>query len=463
MHQKSPLIARTAIVSHKAKVAKTAKIDHFAIIEDGCEIGDGAIVGDHATLRRNTKLGKNSIFGAHSRSEGDVTIGDGVTIGPECVIAIGTVIDDGAFIGPYFCAMNTKVITPGFHGTKPSFKPKYEVTRIGRCARIGGQVAMTPGHTIGDYAVVDQHTFLTKDVPPYTHVRNAPPELLVKNDSHWETFSENKIVDSLGMEPDAQIRVCDAHIHLGHAINSFFDTGMLERAMSNYKISRALVMSGNSEPERWNKRVIELGQQDKRIVPFLWFIPKPAKVSHIVYTGRKDIVQKLREDKIAGIKYHGAYNKMPVNSLKLSMLWRDLSDVRATVLVHTGMYMDGAPESDTSYIHALNLAARFNKLTVILAHMGGSTPSIITRCADEIQKRSLHNVYLDTSGMVPRTDLLEYVVKQVGKVRVLFGSDMPLCSFNAQKQLVLDSNLDEQAKAEILHGNFDRLFPSRSK
>jgi len=40
----------------------------------------------------------------------------------------------------------------------------------------------------------------------------------------------------------------------------------------------------------------------------------------------------------------------------------------------------------------------------------------------------------------------------------LFGSDMPWCSFNAMYYTVMDAQIDEDVKKEIMHHNFEYLL-----
>lgn len=428
------IIARSARVSPSAKVGARTKVDEHAYVGDECEVGEDAIIGASAVLRPKTKIGDRTIFGALSISEGQNQIGSDVTIQSHCNIAIGMIIEDGAFIGPYFCAMNTKQITPGVHGTRPTAKPVYEVNRIGRNARVGGQCAMTPGHVIGAEAVIDQHTFITKDIPPGAHVRNQGPQLL---------FIEGE---------KQKLGVNDAHIHLGQAIDSEFSYGDLQRAFEKHGIENAVVMAGDAEPEQVNKRIVGLARIDKRLRPLHWLTVND-KPNFIGF--------QLREGEISGVKYHGTYNKMPATDLRLASIWDTVADRQGVALVHCGMYLEGAPESNTSYLHALELASRHQKMTIILAHMGGSIPPVIRKCVGEIEKRGLKNVYLDTSGMVPRTDLLEMAAEKVDADKILFGSDLPLCSFNGQRCLVQECNLSEKQKDQILRSNFDLVFPGR--
>jgi len=150
-------------------------IEPGAIIYDECEIGDYTIIGANAVLRPRTHIGHHSIFGTLSCSEGMNRIGNYTTIHAQCHITKYVTIGDNCFIAPFFIATNTEEITPskaGHHGTeRADFRPK--PTLIENNVRIGANVRMIPGLTIGHHSVIDQDTLITKNIPPYSHVRGG--------------------------------------------------------------------------------------------------------------------------------------------------------------------------------------------------------------------------------------------------------------------------------------------------
>ena len=63
------------------------------VIGDHCSVSSGVQVYTHDTVRRSVTLGKALIDYAPTR------IGDGVYVGPNCVVAKGVTIGDQAVIG----------------------------------------------------------------------------------------------------------------------------------------------------------------------------------------------------------------------------------------------------------------------------------------------------------------------------------------------------------------------------
>ena len=153
-----------------------AKIEPGAVIYEDCTIGDYSIIGANAVLRPRTVIGHHSIFGTLSCSEGDNYIGNYTTVHAQCHITKGVYIGDNVFIAPFFIATNTSDITEGRHGTEPS-DYQWKRTIINDNVRIGANVRMIPGLTIGHDSVIDQDTFITKNVPPYSRVRGGKDKI----------------------------------------------------------------------------------------------------------------------------------------------------------------------------------------------------------------------------------------------------------------------------------------------
>lgn len=153
------------------------KIEQGAIVGEDCIIGEHSIIGANAVLRPRTVIGHHSIFGTLSCSEGDNYIGDYTTVHAQCHITKGVHIGDNCFIAPFFIATNTPEITMGRHGTFPSTEYTPLMTVIEDNVRIGANCRMIPGLTIGEGSLIDQDTFITKDVPPRSHLRGGTDKI----------------------------------------------------------------------------------------------------------------------------------------------------------------------------------------------------------------------------------------------------------------------------------------------
>jgi len=174
---KNVTIGHFTSIHSDVKIGSNVRIEDGSRIYEGCVIGDGSIVGPNAVLRPLTRLGKHTIFGTLSCCEGHSSIGDYTTINAQCHITQYATIGNCVFIAPFFIATNTPSITEGRHGSAKSGSPKLLATVIEEGVRMGANVRMTPGHTVGAYALIDQDTLITKDVPPHSHVRGGKDKI----------------------------------------------------------------------------------------------------------------------------------------------------------------------------------------------------------------------------------------------------------------------------------------------
>ena len=153
------------------------KVESGAVIYPDCKIGEGSIIGANAVLRPHTKIGHHSIFGTSSVSEGYNEIGNYTTIHAQCHITQGVTIGDNVFIAPFFIATNTPSITMGKHGTEGTFAAQTYPCIIGNNVRIGANVRVIPGITIGNGAWIDQDCLITHDVLAGQHIRGGKDKI----------------------------------------------------------------------------------------------------------------------------------------------------------------------------------------------------------------------------------------------------------------------------------------------
>lgn len=155
------------------KIGDNCKIEDGAKIFEKCEIGNNCIIGVNAVVHKNSKIGNNTVIGTLTSLEGNLTVGDNTTIHSQCHLTRGLSVGNNVFIGPLFVTTNTPYITKEKHGTNPSTKPNLLPTIIEDNVRIGASVRLTPGNKIGTYSLIDQDTLITRNIPPYSHVKGG--------------------------------------------------------------------------------------------------------------------------------------------------------------------------------------------------------------------------------------------------------------------------------------------------
>ena len=100
------------------------------------------------------------------------------------------------------------------------------------------------------------------------------------------------------------------------------------------------------------------------------------------------------------------------------------------------------------------LAARYPEAMLIVAHIGGGGDWEWTIKA----ARATPNLFLDTSGSVFDSGMVETAVRVVGPQRVLFGCDT---SFTAGVGKIRAAGLTEEQRALIMGGNMERILAMR--
>lgn len=135
-------------------------------------IGEGTRVWQFVVIMKGAQIGRNCNICAHTLIEGDVVLGDNVTVKSGVYLWDGTRIADDVFIGPNATFTNdamprSKVYPEQFNGIT-----------LERGASIGANATLLPGVVVGEYAMVGAGAVVTKDVPPYAVVVGNPAKII---------------------------------------------------------------------------------------------------------------------------------------------------------------------------------------------------------------------------------------------------------------------------------------------
>jgi acetyltransferase-like isoleucine patch superfamily enzyme len=150
-----------------------------ARLGDGAEIGRGVSVRHPHTFEIGAGLflGDQAIL--QGRHDGRCVIGERVWIGPQTFLdARDLTIGDGVGIGPGVRVLGAR------HSGEPLDRPVIETdqqvapVRIESGADVGTGAVVLPGVTIGQGAVVGAGAVVTRDVPPLSIVAGTPARVL---------------------------------------------------------------------------------------------------------------------------------------------------------------------------------------------------------------------------------------------------------------------------------------------
>lgn len=138
-----------------------------AIVESDA-IGPGTRIWAFAHVLPGAIVGRDCNLCDHTFLEGDVRLGDRVTVKSGVYLWAGAVIEDDVFLGPN--ATFTNDIRP-----RSKQYPQQPVgVRVERGASVGAGAILLPGVTIGRYAMVGAGAVVTRDVAPHALVYGNP-------------------------------------------------------------------------------------------------------------------------------------------------------------------------------------------------------------------------------------------------------------------------------------------------
>ena len=123
--------------------------------------GNNVNIEPHCRFDYALKIGDYSGIGEHSELYGDITIGNDVMMGTNCLIYT---------VNHRFDDTSVPMRKQGNQDSKPVV--------IGNDVWIGGRVTILPGVHIGDGAVIGAGAVVTKDVPEFAVVGGNPAKIL---------------------------------------------------------------------------------------------------------------------------------------------------------------------------------------------------------------------------------------------------------------------------------------------
>lgn len=149
----------------------TAKIHPKALVDEGAIVGPETRIWAFTHLLPGARVGTGCNLCDGVYVEGQVVIGDQVTVKNGVALYDGVTVEDEVFIGPNAVFTNDLMPRAGrYKGTPKQFKR----TLLCRGCSIGANAVIVCGHQVGEYALVAAGAVVTHDVPPYTIVQGNP-------------------------------------------------------------------------------------------------------------------------------------------------------------------------------------------------------------------------------------------------------------------------------------------------
>jgi acetyltransferase-like isoleucine patch superfamily enzyme len=159
-------------------------VGSLAVIYRGASLGTKVMVADMASVREDVAIGEYTIIGRGVTVENKVKIGKRCKVETEAYITALSEIEDGCFIAPEVTFTNDNFLGR----TKERFKYHKGVT-LKRGARVGANVTILPGISIGEDALVAAGSTVTRDAPSKKIVLGAPAKV-------WRDVPEEQLLDN---------------------------------------------------------------------------------------------------------------------------------------------------------------------------------------------------------------------------------------------------------------------------
>ena len=137
-----------------------------------CAIGEGTKVWQFVVILKGAKIGRDCNICAQTLIEGDVIVGDRVTVKSGVQLWDGTRIEDDVFIGP-----NVTLTNDPFPRSR-EYPENFSGIVVKRNASVGANATLLPGITIGEFSMIGAGAVVTKNVPPGAVVAGNPAKVL---------------------------------------------------------------------------------------------------------------------------------------------------------------------------------------------------------------------------------------------------------------------------------------------
>lgn len=167
-------------------------------------------------------------------------------------------------------------------------------------------------------------------------------------------------------------------------------------------------------------------------------------------------LEKLKDQRMAGVKFHPPYQKIYLEDEKYADMWRHINRLGFPVLIHCGKARV-EPRYDVYASGIAKILKYVPDVPVILAHMGG-------RSEDPREEKLLYtfpeNVYIDSAMSAERQPLADFerIAENFGPKRVLLGSDFPYGTQKAAIAYIRSSCFSDAEKAMMLGGTARKIL-----
>src|SRR5215469_17188852 len=252
-----------------------------------------------------------------------------------------------------------------------------------------------------------------------------------------------------------RFRIWDVHSHLHSAAGDTPEARMevLIRCADRLGIERIILSQGYSA--ELHPTPDQLREENNRVMRAVRRFPKRAFGSVYLSPSFLDFSLQefdrcVRDGPMAGVGELEA--DMRCNAPELDPIVKRAISMKAPILQHTWLKLDGNLPGESTPYDLVELAHRHPDANFICAHTGGDWERGIRILRDT------KNICAEVAGFDPTAGVVEMAVRELGPERVVYGSDVAGRSFASQLAKVMGAGIPDSAKELILGGNLRRLF-----
>ena len=207
------------------------------------------------------------------------------------------------------------------------------------------------------------------------------------------------------------------------------------------KVTHCIIMSAATRADQVqsiNNFLAKLGSEDDNIIPFM--------TMHQDFDSKAEELDRALKMGLRGVKMHHDNQMVNADDPRFFELYAQAERRGVPVTLHTGDYRFNY----THPMRILHIKEKFPKLRINAAHMGGwSIPFLGTEIL------AGKDVYVDTSSSLYFIGVegMRYLIDKYGADRVMFGSDFPMSSPNAELEFLLRLGLKDSDIEKICYKN----------
>jgi len=162
----------------------------------------------------------------------------------------------------------------------------------------------------------------------------------------------------------------------------------------------------------------------------------------------KEIEQFPKMEGFVGFKFLSDYHKFPLTSPRYEPALKYAEEHKLLILLHTWGF---SPFDSPTLVE--KIAGKYSNVTFLMGHSGYGEWEKSIQVA-----RDYPNVYLELTAAYAVNGVIDWMVRDAGSHKILFGTDLPWFDPHYGIGCVLFSRITDEDRQKILHRNAERLI-----